>query len=111
MKKLTLMLAGLGVAAAAVPTVASAAPWQNINARQERLYDRIEQGVRSGALNRAEAQRLRVDFRQLANLEARYRTGGLNNWERADLNRRFDALSARVRYQKADYQTGRPRRY
>ncbi len=106
MKKLSIVLAGV-VAAAAIPTVATAAPWQNINARQDRLYDRIEQGVRSGALTRGEAQSLRVQFRNLANLEARYRSGGLNNWERADLNRRYDMLSAKVYNQKHDRQDRR----
>jgi hypothetical protein len=117
MKKFTLMLAGLGIAAAAVPATAIAAPaphaasyqsgWQNINARQARLDARINQGIRSGALTRAEATRLRTDFRQLARLEARYRSGGLSLRERADLDRRFDALSARVRIQKNDRQDRR----
>jgi hypothetical protein len=59
MKKFTLMLAGLGIAAAALPATAIAAPaphfasyqagWQNINARQARLDARIDQGIRSGA--------------------------------------------------------------
>jgi hypothetical protein len=113
MKKFTLMLAGLGIAAAAVPASAIAAPapgyasfqggWQSINGRQARLEDRINQGIRSGALSRSEAMRLRNEFRQLARLEARYRaTGGLNVRERMDLDHRFDALSARVRYQKHD---------
>ena len=48
MKTFTLMLAGLGIAASALPmTAATAAPaphyqaWQNINARQANLYARI----------------------------------------------------------------------
>lgn len=109
MKKLTILMAGLGVAIAAVPSVASAAPWQNINQRQANLYQRIDQGVRSGSLTRGEAQRLRTDFRSLNNLEGRYRSNGLSNWERTDLNRRFDALSARVRYDKHDRQNRRYR--
>ena len=114
MKKLSLMLAGLGIAAAAVPATAIAAPaphygafqggGQNINARQARLDARIDQSVRSGALNRAEAARLRSQFRELARLEARYRATrpGLTPSERRDLDRRFDALSARIQVQKHD---------
>jgi hypothetical protein len=114
MKKFTLMLAGLGIAAAAVPATAIAAPaphaasfqagWQNINARQARLDARINQGIRSGALSRAEATRLRGEFRALARLEARYRATrpGLTLAERRDLDRRFDALSARIRIEKHD---------
>lgn len=98
------MLASLGVAATALPTAASAQGWQTINSRQARLDARIDQGVRSGALTRNEAYRLRTDFRGLTGLEAHYRRGGLSNWERTDLNRRFDALSARVRVDQHDRQ-------
>ncbi|WP_404336688.1 hypothetical protein AB2M62_19985 [Sphingomonas sp. MMS12-HWE2-04] len=115
MNKFSVLLAGLGIAAAAVPATAFAAPlphygfdqrggWQNINARQANLDARINQGIRSGALSRSEAARLRTDFRGLARLEARYRAtgGGLSISERRDLDRRFDALSARIRVQKHD---------
>ena len=70
MKKIALMIAGLGIAASAVPMTATAAPafasvqaWQNINARQNRLEARINMGIRAGRLTRAEATRLRSDFR------------------------------------------------
>ena len=102
MKNLKLMIAGIGIAVAAVPTVASAQPWQSINARQASLDQRIDMGVRSGQLSRNEAQRLRTEYRGLVRLEQRYRAGGLNQWERRDLNRRFDALSAKIRYERHD---------
>lgn len=94
------------IATLATPIAAQAAPWQNINARQQRLDARIDQGVRSGSLNRAEAQRLRGQFQDLNRLEASYRRsgGGLSSRERADLDRRFDALSARIKVQKHDRQ-------
>lgn len=79
--------------------------WQNINQRQANLDRRIDRGVRNGSLTRAEAVRLRAEFRQLAYLEARYRrTGGLSRWERQDLDRRFDRLSARIRFERNDRQ-------
>ncbi|UZK67617.1 hypothetical protein [Sphingomonas sp. M1-B02] len=113
MKKFTLMLAGLGIAAATLPATVSAAPapgyasvqaWQNINARQQRLETRINQGIRSGALSRAEATRVRNEFRALSRLETQYRNSrpGLTVAERRDLDRRFDALSARIRTEKQD---------
>jgi hypothetical protein len=106
MKAVTLFAMGLGLAGAALPVAAEAQRWQPINQRQANLYNRIEQGVRSGALNRAEAGRLRTEFRNLNSLEYRYRRsgGGLSAGERNDLNRRFDALSARVYTQKHDRQ-------
>jgi hypothetical protein len=102
MNRLKTVIAGLGLAAVVVPGIASAAPWQSINQRQARLDQRIDQGIRSGALNRNEARGLRRESRQLAALEGRYRRDGLSASERRDLDRRFDALSARVRYDKHD---------
>ena len=110
MKTFTLMIAGLGIAAATVPTMASAqgyGNWQTINARQANLDRRIDVGIRNGSLNRNEAVRLRTDFRALANLESRYRRGGLSLGERRDLDRRFDALSARIKYERHDRQDRR----
>jgi hypothetical protein len=92
--------------AAAIPAAASAAPWGPINQRQANLDQRIDAGVRNGSLTRAEATRLRSEFRTLNRLEARYRAtgGGLSGWERADLNRRFDNLSAQIRVDRHDRQ-------
>ena len=76
--------------------------WQSINARQSNLDRRIDQGVRNGQLSRREAVRLRAEFNNIARLEARYRRDGLTQWERADLDRRFDRLSAQIRYERRD---------
>lgn len=78
------------------------ANWQNINQRQANLDRRIDRGVRNGDLSRREAVRLRGEFNTLARLEQTYRRGGLTQWERADLDRRFDRLSAQVRYERRD---------
>lgn len=103
MKKFTLAL----VATTALTLSAGAAAaqgWMPIDQRQERLDDRIDAGVRNGDLTRSEAVRLRGEFNALANLEDRYRRNGLSNWERSDLDRRFDALSARIRFERNDAQ-------
>jgi len=52
--------------------------------------------VRDRSLTASEAASLRSDFNALVQLEANYRQGGLTNNERADLDRRFDQLSARI---------------
>jgi hypothetical protein len=122
MKKFSIMLASVAVAAAAMPAIATAAPapnygfvqggaWQNINARQARIENRINQGIRSGALTRREATQLRAQFRAIANLEARYRASrpGLTMAERRDLDRRFDALERSIRVQKSDWDRRGPR--
>jgi hypothetical protein len=78
--------------------------WTSINQRQAQLDRRIDMGIRNGQLTRQEAYRLRGEFNQIARLEARYRSGGLSNWERRDLDRRFDRLSAQIRYERRDGQ-------
>ena len=83
--------------------------WVSINQRQRQLDRRIDQGVRNGQLTRREAQSLRREFNQLARLEAQYRRNGLSRWERQDLDRRFDALEARIRYERRDRDRNRGR--
>lgn len=79
-------------------------PWEDINRRQRRLDDRIDRGVRRGCLSAREAARLRAEFRNLSMLENSYRRsgGGLNQWERQDLDRRFDRLGQDIRRQCND---------
>ena len=76
--------------------------WQSINQRQANLDRRIDVGLRNGSLSRREATRLRSEFNGLSRLEASYRRGGLSGWERADLDRRFDRLSAQIRNERND---------
>jgi hypothetical protein len=103
MNRITKIITGLGLVTAIVaPSVASAQQWQTINSRQANIEKRIDQGVRSGALNRREATQLRTDFRSLTRLEARYRVNGLSMSERRDLDRRYDALSKRVKVMKVN---------
>lgn len=106
MKKFALMIAGIGIAAATVPAATAQAGWQNINQRQAQLDQRIDQGVRNGQLTRAEAVRLRSEFRSIAELESRYRRSapGLTVAERRDLDRRFDTLSRKIRWERQDGQ-------
>ncbi|MBA3878444.1 MAG: hypothetical protein C0500_01870 [Sphingobium sp.] len=92
-----------------IPTMADAQVWQPIGERKVNLSQRIDQGIRSGALNRAEARRLTVQLDDLVRLEQRYRMTrpGLTRAERVDLDRRYDNLSRSVRVQKNDYQVRR----
>ncbi|WP_396595284.1 hypothetical protein [Brevundimonas sp. R86498] len=104
--------AGAVALASAVPATAQSynhpAPhqvrdnWQSINVRQASLDRRIDMGVRNGGLSRREATRLRSEFNTLLRLEASYRRGGLIQWERTDLDRRFDRLSAQIRMERRD---------
>lgn len=102
------MLTGLITATAltaAIPAVASA---QTINERQANLFQRIEAGVQARQLTRVEADNLRSEFYALARLENDYRASapGLTDWERSDLNRRFDDLSRMIRVDRNDGERG-----
>ena len=74
-------------------------------AMEDRKLDldaRIERGVRTGQLTRAEADALRDQFNDIVRVEASYRVDGLSPQETADLNRRFDDLSAEIRVARTD---------
>ncbi|WP_371130424.1 hypothetical protein [Phenylobacterium sp.] len=104
-KTLTLIAATAASVLALSAGTASAQAWTSINERQASLDARIDAGVRSGDLTRIEARELREAFSGVAQMEARYRVDGLSAWERTDLERRFDALSSRIRYDRNDSQT------
>jgi len=106
MKTFLAMAAAVGALTLAAPAAAqSYGGWQPINQRQAQLDYRIDQGVRSGDLTRREAANLRAEFNQIARIEADYRrSNGLSPRERADLDRRFDNLSQRVRWERNDRQ-------
>ena len=104
MKRLILSLvAAASLAGAAVPAFAQGprpSDWIPLAQRQENIEHRIDDGVRSGQLTRHEARSLRDQFHGLLRLEDRYRRDGLPPGERAELERRYDALSARVSFDK-----------
>lgn len=104
MKKILIPI--VAVSALAAATVPAAASAQSINDRQDRLERRIDRGLYNGTLTRHEAYRLRAELREAARLEHRYRRDGLSRWERADLDRRFDRISAQIRYERHDRDYG-----
>jgi len=76
--------------------------WVSISRRQAWLERRISQGEQQRTLTRSEAGVLRRELSMLITLERRYSAGGLSVRERADLDRRFDALSMRIRLERRD---------
>lgn len=105
MKLKTSLVAAI-IVATVVPSVAEAQRWQPIAQRKVNLSRRIDQGMRSGELNRREANRLIGQLDRLVTLERTYRRSGgvFTARERAELDRRYDRLSARVYNQKHDAQ-------
>lgn len=76
--------------------------WQSISNRKYQLDRRIDQGVRTRQLSQREAYRLKSELNALVRLEASYMRGGLTQFERRDLDRRYDRLSAQVREERRD---------
>ncbi len=108
MKRITACIAAAAALSTAAPALAQGwyqgwqPGWTSIDRRQAQIDRRIDMGLRNGDLTRNEAFRLRAEFRDLARLEIAYRRDGLNNWERADLDRRFDRLSYQVMAERRD---------
>lgn len=110
MRKVLLSLAAIAAVSAALPAAAQTynqgyytnRSWTPIEVRLERLQDRIQRGVQSGRLTRPEAERIRVEFRDLVQRERGYSRNGLSWQERADLDTRFDRLNARISFERRD---------
>jgi hypothetical protein len=103
MKK-TFAIAALAATAATMSFAgsANAAPFDNVNARQAQLEQRINVGQRMGLLTFSEARDLRGELRGVSIIEARYRRGGLTFRERADLNQRLDRVQFDIQRQMTD---------
>lgn len=76
--------------------------WQSISQRKYQLDRRIDQGVRTRQLSYREAERLKNELNRLVRLEASYARGGLTQWERRELDSRYDRLAAQIRYERRD---------
>lgn len=119
MKKFLIPAIALAAASVAVPAMAqnygygphNRAPayaqshggWQQIAQRKYNLDRRISQGEYNGQLSRREANRLRAELNALVRLERSYMRGGLTMRQRAELDYRYDRLSAQVRAERRDH--------
>jgi hypothetical protein len=103
MNKILLSMAAVGSIAVAAP--AASQTWSNANAgggmgisnRIAQLDARIQAGIQSGEINRTEARSLRMQIRQLRELERQYSYNGLTQSERQDLQQRLRMLRQDVR--------------
>lgn len=74
-----------------------------ISRRVDWLDRRIDRAQERGTLSRREASSLRSQLDDLVRMERNYGRNGFTNWERADLDNRFDDLAARIRFESRDY--------
>lgn len=105
MKPILAAAAALATIAVALP--AAAQPWagdydRGGESQARRLEWRIERMAQRGTLSWREARRLHAQVDVLQRLEWQYRRDGLSRWERDDLDRRFDAIQMRIRYEARD---------
>ncbi len=119
MKKLLIPALAIAVASAALPAAAQSYDrhgpsrghgyeqsyngWNAISQRKYNLDRRIDQGVRTRQLSHREASRLKDELNSLVRLERSYMRDGLSRRERNELDRRYDNLSAKVRYERNDH--------
>ncbi|HEV2568026.1 MAG TPA: hypothetical protein VGT77_05010 [Sphingomonas sp.] len=70
--------------------------WQMLSTRSTAFEQRINDRLRSRDLTRAEAVRLRADWRTLSQLEANYQRDGIDQREQADLWARYNIINDRL---------------
>jgi hypothetical protein len=100
-------MAAVGAIAAAAPAAsqswsdnnwnANAGTGMGISNQIARLDARISAGIASGEISRTEARNLRMDLRQLRQLERQYSYNGLTQTERQDLRERLRDLREDIR--------------
>ena len=97
MKTIILALAATSALGLAAPAAAQTSGYGNVSANVGQIQARLEAGIRSGAITRAEATPLRQQLRALTRLERQYASGGFSRAERSDLQRRAQALRQDIR--------------
>jgi len=75
---------------------------ENLQQRQDRLYQRIDNGMRQGKITRGEGRTLVGELNRIEGLERQYARHGFNHNERADLENRLARLADRIRWEKRD---------
>lgn len=96
------------LAALSLPALAEVLSTPRIDQRQENQQRRIEQGVRSGELNRREAARLERELAEIRRMERRAAADGrVTPRERARIEHAQDQLSRHIAREKHDRQTRR----
>lgn len=76
--------------------------WQSIATRKYQMDNRIDVGLRNGALSWREASSLRGRLNALVRLEHQMMYGGLSWSERQRLDREYDQLARQIRYERRD---------
>jgi hypothetical protein len=96
-KALIALVAGGALAAVALPALAQSYD-SNTAQREDIIRGRIDRNADRGALNDDQATRLRRELSQIVDLDQRYQSDGMSDWQVRDLNSRLSLLSSRLSY-------------
>ena len=108
MKKFLKLVAAAGIAAVALPTLAQTQSTPRIDKRQENQERRIEQGEKSGALNKKEAARLEKGQARIQRMEDKAAADGkVTAKERRRIEKAQDRESKKIYREKHDKQTAK----
>ena len=91
------LVAGGALAAAAMPALAQSYDVNTAN-REDAIRSRIDRHADAGDLSYGQATRLRRELSQIVDLDQRYQSDGMTDWQVRDLNSRLSLLSSRVNY-------------
>jgi hypothetical protein len=91
------LVAGGALAAAAVPALAQSYSPDTAQ-REDFIRNRIDRHADAGDLSYSQATRLRRELSQIVDLDQRYQSEGMSDWQIRDLNSRLSLLSSRVNY-------------
>ncbi|HEY3799294.1 MAG TPA: hypothetical protein VGL58_13170 [Caulobacteraceae bacterium] len=98
MRKALIALAAAGaVAAVALPAFAQSYD-ADAAQHESNLRARISDGVQDGNLTFDQGSRLRSELRQIVDLDERYQSEGMSDWQARDLNSRLSLLDSRLNY-------------
>ena len=96
-KALIALMAGGALATAAAPVLAQDYP--TTGQREDNLSMRIENGARMGDLRPGQVSRLRGELREIVDLDARYQSEGMADWQQQDIQSRLNLLSSRLSHE------------
>ena len=91
------LVAGGALAAAAMPALAQSYD-VNTAQREDNIRSRIDRHADDGDLSYGQATRLRRELSQIVDLDQRYQSEGMTDWQVRDLNSRLSLLSSRVNF-------------
>jgi hypothetical protein len=85
--------------------------WMPLSSRSGDFEQRINTGLRNRTLTQSEANRLRSDWRNLAQVESSYQRGGIDARQQADLWARYYAIDSRMPGSTAAWSQRDPQRW